>query len=507
MHEPNRRPAALASLGARSVSLTDPDLMVLVDHSQLHTNQPSFDISSGVEALPFTERVAFSFGGVQMGSLCRFRGGDTTPLRAVFRPVDHALIDSSSGVKGIALAYGAEMRHNVGFLYDSRSTVEVLMTVDIDHPPTSVVDGLGLTSVLASMSGAAARIAKAPILFLQSPVAPHNDPHTRYRLDGAGERARSGQRFALRMAVGMDTHDVASRIQMLEALRIEAERWGFGLQVADRRLGRHRGEWWTLCSPNAKQLLPWRDTVRARLSAEPSLVDGAVQRVRLLSIVGAARTGSSLAVLGRLANASVAILGGSITAMHETAFIHLIVADPIARPDNGDGPLALHGSAHDIIGAVERDCGVKGEAPTGVHQGDANLLSGYQAVATGPFAFNANASTDAFALWVAWDFPRASLSEDVVKAVTKELFKTRKVAQCNLGYRRERVSAAWVRGRAKLDVVLKNRASSSISADVLTQVALDAQEAVARRLDQPGGNGIRLDWRERRLGSWESAPL
>lgn len=462
MHEPNRRPTALASLGARSVSLTDPDLMVLVEHSQLHTNQPAFNIPSEVVALPFTERVAFSFGGVQMGSLCRFRGGYPTSLGSVFRSVDQGLISSNVGNKGISVAYGAELRHNVGFLYDSRRTVEVLLTVDANHPPVSVVDGLGLGSILAIMSGAASRIAQAPILFLQSPVAPHNDPHMRDRLDGAGERPRNGHRFALRMAVGMDSDDVVSRIQMLEALRIEADRWGFGLQVADRRLGRHRGEWWTLCSPNARQLVTWRDGGRARLSDQLSWADERVERVRLLSIVGAARTGSSLAALGRLANASVGIMGASITAMHETAFIHLIIADPF--PESGPvagRPTGAHGTAHEILSLIERDCGIPGLTSPGVPQGDGSLLLGYQAVATAPFVLDTGLASDGFALWVAWDFARNSLSDDVVEAVRKELFRSRKVANCRVGYRRERLSASWIRGRAKLDVTLKNRASAS----------------------------------------------
>lgn len=505
--EPTRRPAALAAVGARTVSLSDPALMVFVRQAEVAPAARLLPVTVSGDALEFTERVAFAFGSVQVEGMARFRGGDQTSLTSNFRRLDAELLGPMIPQDASSYAFGAEFRHNLGFLYDSRRTVEILLTVDAEAPPRTLADSLGLASLSAFMCRLAAVNAKAPILFLQTPVAPHNDPHERYRLDGAGERLRSGQRFALRMAVGVDDGDVQARLKLLNMLRLEAERSGFGLQVADRRQGRHRGEWWTICSPDRKRLATWRDQVRASLDGSMFSSDLDVKAVRVLSIVGPARTGTSYAILSQIANSSVGVLGVSISALHETAFINLILPD--TSDAGGDQPAAgpNTGTAVQMMALAEGQCSVPGRDFDVGEQGDQALLSGYRGVLSSQFVFTLGDAEDGVALWAAWDFPRSVTNEDVVARIMKELYATRKVALCGLGYRRERSSSDWVRGRAKFDITLKNKSSPAFMAEVLEAIGKLAEERVSLRLGLREGYGLRIEWRERRLGSWQSSPL
>ena len=56
--------------------------------------------------------------------------------------------------------------------------------------------------------------------------------------------------MALRMLIGFDVTSRHRRIELVCEIAAFAAEHGFGLQVADRRFGRLRGEWWSVLPPD-----------------------------------------------------------------------------------------------------------------------------------------------------------------------------------------------------------------------------------------------------------------
>ena len=79
---------------------------------------------------------------------------------------------------------------------------------------------------------------------VQSPVSPFRNTPRRYRGDGSGEAPRTANTLALRVVLGESTP--GQRMDTFTTLTETADRLGFGLDVMDRRLGRVKGQWWTV---------------------------------------------------------------------------------------------------------------------------------------------------------------------------------------------------------------------------------------------------------------------
>src|SRR6266498_2592899 len=290
MPSPGLRHSALAAVAARAATAGSPSVLFDITHDGPETGLPQ------VEVVPptapdrtATETLAFHVAGVGFQvhtwtptTPSKQQEGVTTSRIAVRRQ------ETNGHARGL---FAGSVVINPDFLYDTDHSVEILVTLDHDRWRPTYADSLMITLAYQGRTAAADAGGDdplgAPVLFLQSPVAPFRDPGRQFRVDGSGEAPRVANGMALRMLVGLEQGNHGKRIALMCALAELATENGFGLQVADRRFGRVRGEWWSVLPPDREryaarraELFGWAPTVR------PSAV-------QLLTFVGPARLGSS----------------------------------------------------------------------------------------------------------------------------------------------------------------------------------------------------------------------
>jgi hypothetical protein len=397
---------------------------------------------------------------------------------------------------------------NPDFLYDAAHSTELLLTLDYAAWRPDHADSLMIALAYHGMVDATAPKEDgvgAPVLFLQSPVAPFRDPPRRFREDGSGEAPRMSNGMALRMLVGLDVTNRRKRIALVCEIAAFAAEHGFGLQVADRRFGRVRGEWWSVLPPD-------RDRYLARKAAlygwAPEGVPAAAQ---LVTFVGPARIGSSAAIAADLLARNVGILAVSEASMQEIAFVNLMVPIAPARLDR----CAPAGSCLPIaegIGQTASACGLTMRQDVRTRSTIADSAAAdYHVLSTGPVRPRIEGSvreTD-HPVWLSWGIPLEqdpALRPDVAGLVLDQLLEDAdRVAGGQIDYYRARVlPGGRIIGRAKITVSLVGGISRGDIPSLLSGLCLWAQREVAARLvrdDVPlSAIRLRLAWRERWLG-------
>jgi hypothetical protein len=393
---------------------------------------------------------------------------------------------------------------NPDFLYDTDHSVEILVTLDHEPWRPTYADSLMITLAYQGMTAAAAADHGAPVLFLQSPVAPFRDPGRQFRVDGSGEAPRVANGMALRMLVGLEQDNHGKRISLMCALAELATENGFGLQVADRRFGRVRGEWWSVLPTD-------RDRYEARKAElfgwAPDVRPSAVQ---LLTFVGPARLGSSAAIASDLLSRNVGLLAVSESSMQEIAFINMVV--PLAPARIGRARLSSATlPIADGLGQTASECGLtRRQAVRGKSRITDSAATDYRILRTGPMRppIKETLATVDHPLWLSWGVP---LSEglrrtDVAELVVAQLREAKdRVAIARIDYYRARVLPdGHVIGRAKIAVSLVDGVREADIPRLLSELCPWAQrEAIARLLgdDLPlTAIRLRLAWRERWLG-------
>jgi predicted amino acid-binding ACT domain protein len=279
---------------------------------------------------------------------------------------------------------------------------------------------------------------------------------------------------------------------------------GFGLQVADRRFGRVRGEWWSVLPQD-------RDRYEARKAElfgwAPDVRPSAVQ---LLTFVGPARLGSSAAIASDLLSRNVGLLAVSESSMQEIAFINMVV--PLAPARIGRARLSSATlPIADGLGQTASECGLtRRQAVRGKSRITDSAATDYRILRTGPMRppIKETLATVDHPLWLSWGVP---LSEglrhtDVAELVVAQLREaTDRVAIARIDYYRARVLPdGHVIGRAKIAVSLVDGVREADIPGLLSELCPWAQrEAIARLLgdDLPlTAIRLRLAWRERWLG-------
>jgi hypothetical protein len=306
------------------------------------------------------------------------------------------------------------------------------------------------------------------------------------------------------MLVGMEHGNHGKRIALMCALAALATENGFGLQVADRRFGRVRGEWWSV--------LPQDGTRYAARKAElfgwaPDSVPAAVQ---LLTFVGPARLGSSSAIAQDLLARNVGMLAVTESSMQEIAFINMVV--PLAPARIGRARLSSATlSIADGLGQTASECGLtRRRAVRGKSRITETAATDYRLLRTGPMRPPIKESVAAveYPLWLSWEMPMSELLRrtDVAELVANQLREaTDRVAGARIDYYRARVLPdGHVIGRAKIALSLVDEVREAEIPKTLSELCPWAQrESVARLLDQDvplSAIRMRLAWRERWLG-------
>lgn len=501
MPSPGLRHPALASVAARAATAGSPSVLFDITHDGPETGLPQVELTPPTARdRTATETLAFHVAGVGFQvhtwppvTPSKQQDGVATSRIAVRRH------DNNGHARGM---FAGSVVINPDFLYDAKHNVEILVTLDHEPWRPNYADSLMIMLAYQGMTAAAAADGGVPVLFLQSPVAPFRDPSPHFRLDGSGEAPRVANGMVLRMLVGLDQDNHGKRIALMCALAELAAENGFGLQVADRRFGRVRGEWWSVRPPDRKRYAARKAEL---FDWAPDTVPAAVQ---LLTFVGPARLASSAAIAEDLMSRNVGLLAVSESSLQEIAFINMVV--PLAPARIGRARLSSATlSIADGLGQTASECGLtRRRAVRGRSRIADSAAADYRLLRTGPMRPPIKEVTADHPVWLSWGVPMCDTlrRQDVAELVAAQLREaTDRVATVRIDYYRVHVLPdSHVIGRAKISVSLVDGVPEADVPELLSELCPWAQrESVARLLgdDLPlSAIRLRLAWRERWLG-------
>ena len=507
MPSPGLRHSALAAVAARAANSGSPAVLFDLTHVGPDAGPPLTDVVPPTALDRFaTETLAFHVAGA--GFQVHTWTPDTpseqhdgvSTNRISVRPHETNGHGPAHGL------FNGSVVINPDFLYDAEHSVEILLTLGYEPWQPTYADSLMIMLAYQGMTAAAATNESGdgvPVLFLQSPVAPFRDPPRQFRVDGSGEAPRVANGMALRMLVGLEHGNQNKRITLMCDLVALATENGFGLQVADRRFGRVRGEWWSVLpldeeryAARKKDLFGWAP-------------DGVPTTVQLLTFVGPARLGSSAAIASDLLARNVGVLAVSETSMQEIAFINMMV--PLAPARIGRARLSSTClSVADGLGQTASECGLtRRQAVRAKSRIGGSAATDYRVLRTGPLRppIKESAARGDYPVWLSWGMPLGDHHRpDVAELVVAQLLAaTDVVAGARIDYYRARVlPGGRVAGRAKLAVSLVDGPDAAGIPALLSKLCPRVQrESVAHLVgnDLPlNAIRLRLAWRERWLG-------
>jgi hypothetical protein len=382
-------------------------------------------------------------------------------------------------------------------------TTEVLVSLGHDPWSPGYGDSLMLARACRDLTSAAARH-KLPVVSLQSPVSPFRNTPRKYRADGSGEAPRLPNALAVRMVLGAGTP--AQRLDTYIELTNLAERNGFGLDVSDQRLGRGKGQWWTVLRAEPAtyerrkhELFGWAPTEAPR-------------SVLLCTAIGPGRLGSTAAIAEDLTARNVGIAAVSARKLHGITFVNLMI--PVAPVHESSAPLGLVAPIGNGLGLVATKCGLtKRDAVRTRSRIGASPAADSTLLTSGPFPSPLPAcccETDR-PLWTSWTLPLDAFDDwklppDLAELVLRQLAReTAIITEARIDFQRTRISPdRRLTSRAKITVSLPASIGPQHIPAQLTELCTRVRREVVTTLVQQGiparGVELSLDWRERWVG-------
>lgn len=248
-------------------------------------------------------------------------------------------------------------RPNPSFIYESAERFEFLIAIETQQMALKHVHGQAVKQVIAKIAQIAALHAHAPILSLQTPVQLPTSRHFENveELDRT-ERWGSPSVVAVRAVLALQEATCAQRVGLVSRLTQFCVSRGFGLWIANQRLDHSSGNWYSVLPADGARL---RDHLsefrRVAVKNNAPIVSCP------LTLVGPARVGSTSSVLAFLTRAKdVGIMGCSVSALDDLAFIHLQLTGPnvdekaVAKlaESEPDGVVSLTDALHRVVEAL-----------------------------------------------------------------------------------------------------------------------------------------------------------
>jgi hypothetical protein len=391
------------------------------------------------------------------------------------------------------------------FSRKATQTTEVLVSLGHDPWSPSYRDSLMLVRACRDLTSAAARH-HLPVLFLQSPVSPFRNTPRKFRSDGSGEAPRVPNALAVRMVLGAGTP--AQRLDTFIELTNIAQQNGFGLDVTDQRLGRVKGQWWTVLRADPPtyerrkhDLFGWAPT-----ETPPSVL--------LCTVVGPGRLGGAAAIAEDLIARNVGVAAISATPLHGITFMNLVI--PVAPVRHVlSSPVGLVAPISNGLGLVATECGLtKRDAVRTRSRISTSPAADCTLLTSGPFPSPlplCAPETDR-PLWTTWTLPVDAFADQKLQPDLAELILTllaresRYITEARIDYHRTRISPdRRLTARAKITVSLPASIEQMRLPATLTEVCERVRREVLTTLVQQGipvrGVELALDWRERWVGA------
>ncbi|MGH3913290.1 MAG: hypothetical protein ACRDTC_07770 [Pseudonocardiaceae bacterium] len=520
------KPSALASVLARAVGAASPTVSFEIVHAW--SDQGKFERGSPIDAMSSSsstdesavtrEMLCFEVPGARFSiRTWSSREPHAVPGKISSEPtdLDPSDVQAHCDVPVHSGHYSGSVALNPNFLYDSARSTEMLLTLDREAWKPDYADTLMVARVINKVALAVAESANSPIIFLQSPVSPYCDFTL---LDCSDEKPRPARALAIRLAIGVDESSAVQRLKIFADTAALAADFGMGLQVADRRLGRVRGEWWTVSEPK-------RNVYKGLKSR---LFDGRTEDVPasgwLLTFVGPARVGSLVAIMRDLfpqkedlfSQKDSGILAIAVSTLQEIAFISVVVA--VSPTDAGKSGVAPGGRVDHLSEELRRIGRDDGTTPlrdglNRVHL-QSSALSDYRLYSSGPVSLSAvnTAEDPEWSLWVSWELePILESDSEVVRLLLVHLkdddmeIKGCRCVDAGMEYYRARLlDNGRVKGRAKIYVRLSGIEERDLS-HFLGELCVRVQTKTTSDLIKKGLRRdtfhIKLAWREMWLGS------
>ncbi len=139
---------------------------------------------------------------------------------------------------------------NPTFLFESAFTYEGIVSIDTAPRSIKFHQSLAVRDLIEEISRMAANVAHAPLLFLQSPA--QLPAQSFIGDDVRSARITASRRpSALAVRFGVALHEPTSqlRLDLSDILRRYCSERGFGLWLADTRIGYRSGNWFQICQP------------------------------------------------------------------------------------------------------------------------------------------------------------------------------------------------------------------------------------------------------------------
>jgi hypothetical protein len=392
---------------------------------------------------------------------------------------------------------------NPAFLYGSARRTEILVSFGDRAWRPSLRDTRMLTWIISQLAGAAVECTNGPIMLLQSPVSPFREAVGSNRGDGSGELVRPAEGSSLRMSISIDPAQPRRLLMFEERVHSFATENGLGLRIADRRANRIRGEWFKVHDFDGDLFERRRDEL-FRGVPEDSPTTAFV-----LTIVGPARVGSTLAVVRALDASNIGVLTYASESLAEMSISHILIPIAPVRLERAAGATS---AADPLVAGLRRlasDCGLTPRSSAaGLHSVNFTPALGYKALRSEPAQITFRSGKgEPFALWVACDVPYRRITEEQVAEHLLNALQG-KVATASLAYLRcHRTADDRVRARAKIAISLDAAVKAKQRAESLSRICAEAQDLTRRSLAATQGLGeselgIRIAWREKWLGAF-----
>jgi hypothetical protein len=215
---------------------------------------------------------------------------------------------------------------NPTFLFESAATYEGIISVDPAPRRIRFGQSVALRDLIREIARVAADVAGAPLLFLQAPA--HLPTHS-YMGEDVRSRtvtaARHSSSLAARFSIALEQPSAELRSRLTDILRRYCAERGFGLWLADSRIGYRTGNWFQICTHDKKDQSHYSAD---RVSADSSTVEVCVP----VTLIGPARIGSTHAIMSFLGQyGDIGILSAAMTTLDDVALIHLQISARGAR--------------------------------------------------------------------------------------------------------------------------------------------------------------------------------
>lgn len=417
---------------------------------------------------------------------------------------------------------------NPTFLFESARTYEGIVSVDPAPRSIKFYQSLAVRDLIEEISRVADKVANAPLLFLQAPA---QLPAQSFIGDDVRSARitvpRRSSALAVRFGIPLREPTSKLRFDLSDILRRYCYERGFGLWLADSRVGYRSGNWFQICQPADE--LSRRD--RRELAA--SVDSRAVEACLPVTFIGPARIGSTYAIVSYLRQfGNIGIISCANVTLDDLAFIHLQLSFKGLRRSAlhelnlqlaekstwwGDPASAL-AYVHEILTGSDR------ESSGHVLAGDLSKRAGdYQALVGPMLGCSVPDHQRRITVWVSWQTEGAA---DDLSMPLRELFLAFSqvgfdpTVRMDGGPETNIPNLKYLICRDIGDGVLRGRAKLSVpEADVMTLVGGTDVESAAARLcvaierawkaslagrTVRGASELTVAWREWWLGHWAS---